>query len=126
MRLQNALNPPNTHLRVDIGKELALACAVAGLLLSYFFSPVNSYLPETVLEASRACSGLVKVDATASKVFFSQKANLIGILSEGNASLLVLLNDFPVVEGNVATFYARAQKQGKSCWLFPKRVVVND
>ncbi|MBI1974159.1 hypothetical protein HYS54_05070 [Candidatus Micrarchaeota archaeon] len=103
--------------------EMAIACVLAGLLLSYVFSPTNSYEPKTLIQLNASCSGLVRVDATVTKTFFSQKSSLIGLLADDGGSMLSVMNDFPVMEGDRVTVFGRASRQGKQCWLFPKRVV---
>lgn len=111
---------------MKLEKEVAVLCVLAGLVLAYVFSPLNSYAKMPVGELNRLCTGLVGVDALVTKTFFSQKSNLIGLLSNNGSTALVLLNDFPVAEGDRVTVYGRASRQGKQCWLFPNRVVWND
>ncbi len=97
-------------------KTSMLLVSVISLFVLYFLS-------STKYTEFSSCTGKIKLKTTIVKTFVSKKGNYIGVSKEG---VLVLLNDYPVLSGDMVLIYGRAEQFNSTCWIFPEKVMVVD
>lgn len=101
---------------------ISIFFSVLGLFLIYFFSPSQKYMEKDIFEISENCEGSFKTKGILTRTFYSKKGNFIGILSEKNFTLFVLLNDNSFFRGDRIYLEGQANKFSKTCWFFPDKV----
>ena len=101
---------------------ISIFFAVLGLFFIYFFSPSQKYIENDIFEINQDCDGSFKTKGTLIRAFYSKKGNFIGVLSEGNFSLLVFLKNNSFYIGDEIYLEGQANRFSNACWFFPDKV----
>jgi len=95
--------------------HLSLFSSLLGLLLVYYSLPAG-YPPASVETALSNCEGRMEVHGTLETQFVSRKGKLIGIITDGNQTLMDVLTqhrDSPKIR-----LRATLSEYNGQCWAF--------
>ncbi|MFW5902310.1 MAG: hypothetical protein ACOCTT_00270 [archaeon] len=102
---------------------LSLAIALTGLIILNFM-PSSTYEEKTLEQINEKCEGKIDTEGVISNTFFSKKDNYIGVMSEKDLEILVMLPKGEVFQGDKVKIEGEASRYREQCFIFPDKTKV--